>query len=91
MLWRPSCNGADWCSGKDGETEWVSLKPADMKAVSGETQNVTPARRLPENDATRKSSKDIASDLTKATSGMLSTSNELEQDKMEGVDAKEWN
>ena len=36
------------------------------------------------------SAKDKEKNLTDAVSGLLEMSNELEQDKMEGVDAEDW-
>ena len=36
------------------------------------------------------SAKDKEKNLTDAVSGLLEMSDELEQDKMEGVDAKDW-
>jgi len=66
-----------------------------MKSVSGETQNLTITKRssnteLNNNSHERISAKDKEKGLTDAVSDILTTSNELEQDKMEGVDANEW-
>ena len=36
------------------------------------------------------SEKQVASDITESVSSIMAVSNKLEQDKMEGVDEKEW-
>jgi len=95
VLWEPTISGENWLNGENGEQSWISLKPSDMKSVSGETQNLTITKRssnteLNNNSHERISAKDKEKGLTDAVSDILTTSNELEQDKMEGVDANEW-
>jgi coronin-7 len=95
VLWEPTISAEKWLKGENGEQAWMSLKPADMRSLSGEAQTVTPAKRVSSNGSTSatgedKSAKDKAKGLTDAVSGILSTSNDLEQDRMEGVDSKEW-
>merc|ERR1711874_908044 len=95
VLWEPTVSAEKWLKGENGEQAWMSLKPADMRSLSGEAQTVTPAKRASSNGSAsatgeNKSAKDKAKGLTDAVSGILTTSNELEQDRMEGVDSKEW-
>jgi len=94
VLWEPTLTADQWLKGENGEQSWMSLKPADMKSLSGEAQSVAPAKRLSNNNNTaseeNKSAKDKAKGLTDAVSDILTTSNDLEQDNMEGVDSKEW-
>lgn len=95
ILWEPIISGEKWLKGENGEQSWISLKPADMKSLSGEAQILTPSKRTSNNDSNSssgegKTTKDKEKGLTDAVSDILTTSNDLEQDKMEGVDSKEW-
>jgi len=95
ILWEPTISGEKWLKGENGEQSWISLKPADMKSLSGEAQILTPSKRTSNNDSNSssgegKTTKDKEKGLTDAVSDILTTSNDLEQDKMEGVDSKEW-
>jgi len=97
ILWEPTISGEKWLKGENGEQSWTSLKPADMKSLSGEAQILTPSKRTSNTDSDSSSSagegkttKDKEKGLTDAVSDILTTSNDLEQDKMEGVDENEW-
>jgi len=95
VLWEPTLSGSKWLSGETGEPVWMSLKPDDMRSVSGQSQSVTPIVRSSANSpdhSARESltDKEKEKGLSNAVSDMMETSNKLEQDRMEGVDAKEW-
>ena len=81
--------GDGWTRGDNGETVWVSLRPGDMRAVSGDT-SATVTRSPSVTSRQTLSNKDKEKSLTAAVIGNIEMSNELEQDKMEGVDAAEW-
>ena len=53
--------------------------------------NVTTGNKSQGADSQSLSSQDREKSLTDAVSGMLETSDVLEQDKVEGVDNDEWN
>ena len=69
----------------------VSLRPRDMTSVSSDHPPTHAAPVTPRNSVMEEASpmeKEKA--LTEAVSGMLETSEVLEQDKVEGVDKEEW-
>ena len=83
-----------WLSGDSGSPAWVSLRPHDMTAVTADPSHtpVTPRQsRVLEESEGSLGAKDREKALTEAVSGMLETSEALEQDNMEGVDKEEWN
>jgi len=95
VLWVPSVSGEKWVQGEDGESTWESLRPLDMKSLSGQVQSVTPApRTLHTGDETegKKSSKQQAKEIKNEVSDVIGgVTQELEQDKMEtGVQEGEW-
>ena len=91
VLWRPVVSASEWLSGDSGSPAWVSLRPRDMTSVSSDHQPVTPRNSRMEAAETSLSAVDREKALTEAVSGMLETSEVLEQDKVEGVDKEEWN
>lgn len=99
LLWKPTVSGDQWLQGEDGDTEWVSLQPEDMKSLSGQAQNITPSSRpssAPSNSSPPsltegKSSKAQEKGITEEVSGIIEATEELEQDKMETmVGEEEW-
>ena len=92
VLWRPAVSASDWLAGDSGSPAWVSLRPRDMTSVSSDHTPNTPrnSRNLEAAEASL-STMDKEKALTEAVSGMLETSEVLEQDKVEGVDKEEWN
>ena len=101
VLWSPACTGSEWVSGSEKQPTWISLKPADMPSLSGQnmtTNNTNQRNKAPQSvtnkpniiNMSAKEAKEIGKDLTKAVSRMIETSDKLEQDKMEGVDEREW-
>lgn len=90
VLWRPTVSSGDWLQGEDGQCSWVSLRPGDMQSLSGHSLpargSVTDQRSLIKTDDDKE-----AKSLTDAVKGVIETSDELEQDKMEGVSKEEWN
>lgn len=93
QLWKPTITAAAWLQGEDGVQDWVSLKPDDMRSLSGQAQNVaaTP-RQLSTEGKGLKSVKEHTRGLVEEASGMIGApTEELEQDKMEtGVEEGEW-
>ena len=83
-------SGEEWLQGKDGESVWVSLRPGDMVSVSTQGQNTTVKTSVRGPSQRPASAKDQEKTLTESISGMLQTSDDLEQDKVEGVDKEEW-
>ena len=72
----------------------MNLQPDDMKSVSGtrssgQSQNA-PTSAQPTSSLDRFSAKQTASDIKESVSSIMTFTTSLEQDKMEGVDAKEW-
>ena len=84
-------SSGDWLQGQDGNCGWVSLRPGDMQSLSGHSLpargSITDQRSLIKTD-----DKKEGKSLTDAVKGAIETSDELEQDKMEGgVSKEEWN
>ena len=79
---------------EEKQPEWESLRPAGMSSVSrcppsGQAGRAGQAPQI--NIANRQEdTKDLGRDITTAVSKILSTNETLEQDKMEGVDDKDW-
>jgi len=101
VLWTPACSGSVWLEGNDYNPVWISLKPADMPALSNglssgpTTQNKIMSQTQKPNiktnlSLTKDEAKEVGKDLTESVSKMLETSDTLEQDTMEGVDDKDW-
>jgi len=97
VLWTPASSGSAWLEGKDSNTAWISLKPADMPSLSNSTP--TPHKIMSQAQKpniktnitlTKDEAKEVGKDLTESVSKMLETSDTLEQDTMEGVDDKDW-
>ena len=89
VLWRPAMQGRDWMAGRTRSARWVSLKPSDLPDLSSESSK---ASSKPVKGGTKGplEPQEKAKMLTSAVSDILQTSEELEQDKMEGVAEEEW-
>ena len=75
----------------------LNLQPEDMKALSSTRSSSTASSQRQISggpDSTMRSSifsaKQAQADITQSVSSIMAVSNRLEQDNMEGVDAKEW-
>ena len=85
---------AAWIGQEEKQPEWESLRPPGMSSVShcppsGQTGQTVKTPQI--NIAHRQEdAKDLGRDITKAVSRILSTNDTLEQDKMEGVEDKDW-
>ena len=90
VLWQPALAGADWLAGLDRNARWVSLQPADMPALSSANNNKETARSEVVVTKATLGPQDKERMLTSAVSDILQTSDDLEQDKMEGVGEEEW-
>ena len=91
VLWQPALTGAEWLAGEDRSARWVSLQPEDMPALSAAANNQQTVRSEVGLNQGTMGPQDKEKMLTSAVSGILHTSEELEQDKMEGVGEEEWN
>ena len=92
-LWHPAVSGSAWAGGEDTQPEWVSLRPPGMSSVSHcqPSQAAKPSSQPSRGNIIHpEEAKDLGRDLTKAVSRILSTNESLEQDKMEGVEDKDW-
>ena len=72
----------------------LNLQPDDMKSVSGtrssgQCQNA-PTGAEPTSSLDHFSAKQAQADIKESVSSIMTFTTNLEQDKMEGVDAKEW-
>ena len=96
VLWAPALEASAWVGQEEKQPEWESLRPPGMSSVSHcpPSAQAGQAGRTPQpqiNIANRQEdAKDLGRDITKAVSRILSTNETLEQDKMEGVDDKDW-
>ena len=96
VLWAPALEASAWVGQEEKQPEWESLRPPGMSSVSHcpPSAQTGQAGRTPQpqiNIANRQEdAKDLGRDITKAVSRILSTNETLEQDKMEGVDDKDW-
>ena len=76
----------------------MNLQPEDMKCLSASRSSSNAGDRSSKYSSTIGpsatsnvfSSKQVSADITHSVSNIMSVSNKLEQDSMEGVDAKEW-
>lgn len=75
----------------------MSLQPEDMKALSSTRSSSTASSQRQISggpDSSIRSSifsaKQAQADITQSVSSIMAVSTRLEQDNMEGVDAKEW-
>ena len=66
------------------------MKCLSVTRQQGEPQKSTSTFVEPSSATNIFSAKQVASDITVSVSSIMAVSNKLEQDKMEGVDAKEW-
>ena len=90
-LWTPAVGGSAWARGDDTQPAWVSLRPPGMSSVSHcQTQSAPQPQPARISIRSTEEAKDLGRDLTKAVSRILSTNESLEQDKMEGVEDKDW-
>ena len=90
VLWRPALSGPDWLAGRDRSARWLSLQPADLPALSVTNNYKEPVRSEVADTKGTLGPQDKERMLTTAVSDILQTSDELEQDKMEGVGEEEW-
>ena len=90
VLWEPALGGADWLAGQDRSARWVSLQPADLPALSSANNNKKTVRSDVVVTQGTLGTRDKEKMLTISVSELLKTSDELEQDKMEGVGEEEW-
>jgi hypothetical protein len=99
MLWNPTMTSSEWLEMNDRQPAKVSLKPNDMELLS--SLNVkTSESKVIDFTAHQKSNsqpwadddiKAKANDIKKSVSDRMAVNyEELEQDKMEGVDSSEW-
>ena len=65
------------------------MKSVSGTRSSGQSQNA-PTASQPTSSLGHFSAKQTASDIKESVSSIMTFSTNLEQDKMEGVDAKEW-
>ena len=91
VLWRPAVEGRLWLEGRDRSARWVSLKPDDLPSLSTAETSKAPAKSGEVAAQGALGAQDKEKMLTSAVSDILQTSEELEQDKMEGVGEEEWN
>ena len=75
----------------------MSLQPEDMKALSSTRSSSTASSQRqisggpdPSIRSSIFSAKQAQADITQSVSSIMAVSTRLEQDNMEGVDAKEW-
>lgn len=105
VTWRPSCSAADWFSGINPKQARVCLKPDNMDNLSDAQGTpssnahspAAPLNKSPASSLSTKSSwspetsaKEKQEELQKAMSSRLEVNTKLEQERMEGVDEKEW-
>ena len=90
VLWRPAMLGKDWLAGRTRSARWVSLKPNDLPALSTTDSSKAPAKSAGVGTKAALGAVEKEKMLTSAVSDILETSEELEQDKMEGVGEEEW-
>ena len=81
--------GRDWMAGRTRSARWVSLKPSDLQDLTSDSSK---ASSKPVSGGTKGplEAQEKEKMLTSAVSDILQTSEELEQDKMEGVAEEEW-
>lgn len=98
VLWRSSCSGARWLAGELGAALWVSLRPHDMPALSNGSSSTKPtviktastATTMTSSGLNREEADNMGKGLKDSVSRILGTTHSLEQDRMEGVEDKDW-
>jgi len=99
VLWEPVCSADTWLGKGEQELRWVSLQPEGMPSLSGNSVKVVHEnkQRLSREENTvnvanmsKDQAKEIMHNISKAVGEMVEENGELEQDRMEGVDPKEW-
>ena len=77
-------------AGQSGTARWVSLQPADLPALSSSDTSKAPVKYSVVTNKGALGAVEKERMLTSAVSDILKASDELEQDKMEGVAEEEW-